>query len=324
MFFDLPQDKLEAYRPERIEPEDFDRFWATTLKEARAFPLNQKFDPIDTGLKLIDLFDVTFSGYGGQPVKGWFLYPKNSSGPLPCVVEFVGYGGGRGLPIDRLLWSTAGYAHLVMDTRGQGSTWCPGDTADPEPAGSNPHFPGFMTRGILAPATYYYRRVFTDVVRAVKTARSFPGVDGTKIVATGGSQGGGMTLAAAGLAPDLAAALPDVPFLCHIRTATEITDAHPYQEISKYCQVHRHQVDTVFRTLTYFDCVNFSARAHCPALFSVGLMDETCPPRTVYAAYNHYSGDKRINVWRYNHHEGGQNFQELEKLKFLNTLWGKL
>jgi cephalosporin-C deacetylase len=322
VFYDLPQEKLESYRPERSEPKDFDRFWSATIKEARAFPLDAKFEPVASGLALIDVFDVTFAGYAGQAVKGWLLKPKSAAGPLPCVVEFVGYGGGRGLPIDRLLWSAAGYAHLVMDTRGQGSTWCTGDTADPEPEGSSPHYPGFMTKGILDPKTYYYRRVFTDVTRAVETARAFPGVDVKKIAVTGGSQGGGMTLAAAGLMPDLAAVLPDVPFLCHIRTATEITDAYPYQEIAKYCQVHRDQVERVFSTLAYFDCLNFAARARCPAFFSVGLMDEICPPRTVYAAYNHYAGEKRICVWRYNHHEGGQNFQETAKVRFLHDLWG--
>jgi cephalosporin-C deacetylase len=323
VLIDLPLDQLEIYRPDRDEPDDFDRFWTDTLKESRAFPLNSKCSPVDSGLTLIDVFDVTFAGYGGQPVKGWFLKPKNAAGPLPCVVEFVGYGGGRGLATDRLLWSAAGFAHLVMDTRGQGSVWGPGDTPDPEPEGSNPHHPGFMTRGILDPRTYYYRRVFVDAVRAVEAARFMPGVDPKRIAATGGSQGGGMTLAAAGLVPDLAAALPDVPFLCHIKTATEITDAYPYQEIVKYCVVHRDKIETVFKTLGYFDGVNLAARARCPALFSVGLMDDTCPPRTVYAAFNHYAGKKRMQVWRYNRHEGGQTFQDREKLHFLKDLWGK-
>ena len=51
-------------------------------------------------------------------------------------------------------------------------------------------------------------------------------------------------------------------------------------------------------------------------------MDEVCPPRTVFAAYNHYAGEKDINVWSYNHHEGGGVAQDVEKLKFLARLWG--
>ena len=48
-------------------------------------------------------------------------------------------------------------------------------------------------------------------------------------------------------------------------------------------------VEQVFKTLSYFDGVNFAARAHAPALFSVALMDAVCPPATVFAAYNAYT-----------------------------------
>jgi cephalosporin-C deacetylase len=51
-------------------------------------------------------------------------------------------------------------------------------------------------------------------------------------------------------------------------------------------------------------------------------MDEICPPSTVYAAYNHFGGEKEIRVYRYNHHEGGGQFQTVEKVRFLNALWG--
>ncbi|HEX6607610.1 MAG TPA: acetylxylan esterase, partial [Chloroflexia bacterium] len=141
--FDLPLDELRQYRPPRNEPADFDAFWATTLAAARAFPLDAQFAPVDYGLRTVETFDLTFSGYGGQRIKGWLLLPRNRAGRLPCVVEYIGYGGGRGLPTDWLLWSGAGYAHLVMDTRGQGSSWLQGDTPDAEPDGGNPHYPGF-------------------------------------------------------------------------------------------------------------------------------------------------------------------------------------
>jgi len=223
--------------------------------------------------------------------------------------------------VDWLVWSAAGYAHLVMDTRGQGSVWSPGATPDPEPAGTNPQVPGFMTRGILDPSMYYYRRLFTDAVRAVECARVHPSVDPSRIVLTGGSQGGGVALAVAGLDRTVAGVMPDVPFLCHYRIATEITDRAPYSEIAQYCKIHRDKVDRVFQTLAYFDGVNFAPRATARALFSVGLMDDVCPPRTVFAAYNHYAGPKEIRVWRYNNHEGGQTFQTLEKLAFIRNLF---
>ena len=321
-FFDLSFDELQRYLPPREEPPDFDAFWQATLEEARMYPLDVRFEPYDAGLTTVETFDVTFRGYGGQPIKGWLLLPRHTSHPLPAVVEYIGYGGGRGFPTDWLLWSAAGYAHLVMDTRGQGSAWLKGDTPDPEPEGSNPHHPGFMTRGIASPYTYYYRRVFTDAVRAIEAARAHPAIDAGRIAVTGGSQGGGIALAVAGLVHDIRATMPDVPFLCHYRRATEITDTNPYYEIARYCKVHRDRVEAVFQTLSYFDGVNFAARAQAPALFSVGLMDDVCPPSTVYAAYNHYDGPKQIRVYRYNQHEGGGTFQNQEKIRFLRTVLG--
>ena len=73
---------------------------------------------------------MSFSGFGGQTVHGWLNMPRQRSGTLPCMVEYIGYGGGPGLPRDWLLWSSAGYAHFIIDTRGQGSTWSKGDTPD--------------------------------------------------------------------------------------------------------------------------------------------------------------------------------------------------
>ena len=322
-FFDLPLDQLKTYLPTREEPADFDSFWKSTLDEAREFPLDATFEKMDYGLVAQETFDVTFNGFGGQAVKGWLILPAKAqrSGKLPCVVEYIGYGGGRAFGFEWLLWASAGYAHFVMDTRGQGSSWSVGDTPDLYADGGNAHFPGSMTKGILDPKHYYYRRVFTDAVRAIEAARGHPEVDSSQIAVTGGSQGGGISIAAAGLVPDVVAAMPDVPFLCHFRRATELEDLYPYKEIGDYCHVHRDKIDIVFNTLSYFDGVNFAPRAKAKTLFSVALMDKVCPPSTVYAAYNHWVGEKDIKVYPYNGHEGGQSFQTIEKIKFLKSIW---
>jgi cephalosporin-C deacetylase len=166
-----------------------------------------------------------------------------------------------------------------------------------------------MTRGITDPETYFYRRLMTDAVRAVEAAQAHPLVDHARIAVEGGSQGGGLALAVAGLVSDLLMTLTDVPFMCHWRRAMEITDNDPYQEIVRYLKIHRDQDELVFRTLAYFDGVNFAARAKAPAVFSVAMMDLTCPPSTVFAAYNHYAGPKEIVVYPYNGHENGESIQ---------------
>jgi cephalosporin-C deacetylase len=109
-FFDLPLEQLKTYRPAVAEPADFEAFWQSTLAENRATPLNATFEKVDYGLTSQETYDVTFSGFGGQPIKGWLLLPVGRKGPLPCVVEYIGYGGGRSFPFDWLLWSSAGFA----------------------------------------------------------------------------------------------------------------------------------------------------------------------------------------------------------------------
>lgn len=314
MYFDLPEAQLTGYESAQVDPEDFDGFWAGTIAEARSAASPVILEPVKTPLTTLEIFDVTFSGFGGQPVKAWLRIPANADAPLPAVVQFVGYGGGRGHALENLLWASAGFASFQMDTRGQGSTWSAGDTADP--AGSDPQYPGFMTRGIRSRESYYYRRVFADAVRAVDTVRELDGVDPSKVTAFGQSQGGGITLAVSGLIPDLAAVAPCVPFLCDFPRATTLTDNFPYKEIGNYLAVHRDRSRETHAVLAYFDGVNFARRANAPAWFSTSLMDAVCPPSTVFGAFNAYAGSKSITVWEYNGHEGGQILDEERAIAF--------
>jgi cephalosporin-C deacetylase len=320
-WFDKPLDELRKYRAPKFEPKDFDAFWKRTLAEAAAHPLAATFTPVREAIyDTVSVEDVSFAGFGGQTVKGWFIAPRQTRGSkkLPCVVTYIGYGGGRSLPVDHLTWAAAGIATLVMDTRGQGSNWSPGDTPDDAPPGATgPAFPGVMTRGIQSPESYYYRRVFTDAVRAVEAAEAHPLVDTQRIAVTGGSQGGGITIAAAALCGKrVKLAMPDVPYLSHMRRATQITDAQPYSELVSYLKCHRNKVEDVFRTLAYFDGVNFAPRIKARCLFSTALMDLICPPSTVFAAYNAVKAPKDIRIYDYNNHEGGGMFQIVERMKF--------
>jgi cephalosporin-C deacetylase len=321
-FFDLPLADLEAYRPTLAQPNDVDEFWSQTLSEAEAFDLNVRSELIDTHLDAIATWDITFAGFGGHEIHAWLHLPRHrDTEQLPAVVQFQGYGGGRGLAHESILWVTAGYAHLVVDTRGQGSGWSVGHSADP--VGSDPSEPGFTTRGIVSPETYYYRRVFVDAVRAVEVARTWRDIDPSRVAVCGVSQGGGLSLAAAALGTDVGAVLADVPFLCHISRAIEITDCDPYAEIARYLRAHRDKRETVLRTLSYFDCAALAPRASAPALFSVALMDETCPPSTIYAAYNAYGGPKEICVYHYNYHEGGGAIHQARQLAWLSARFRK-
>jgi len=113
-----------------------------------------------------------------------------------------------------------------------------------------------------------------------------------------------------------------VPFLCDFRRASEVSPADPYGEIVRYLKAHRDRVDMVFDTLSYFDGAILSRRATAPALFSVALMDQICPPSTVFAAFNLYGGPKEIETYPYNDHEGGEALQQGRQLAWLRETLG--
>lgn len=313
-FPDLWPEEAAAYRSKAVCPTDFDDFWAATLAE-QGHPLEARFEPCPEALlPVFDVQDVSFAGYGGARVKGWYIAPKG--GAREVVVKYIGYNGGRGFPHEHLYWPSTGRGVLVMDTRGQGAGWAVGGTADP--VGSEPSQSGFMTKGIGSRETYFYRRVFVDALRAVGVARAIAGVQ--KVAVCGGSQGGGISLAVAGLVPGLWAVMPDVPYLCDFARSIVVATRDPYLEISRFLSVHRDKAEAALRTLSYFDGVHFAARARAPALFSVALMDTVCPPSSVYGAFHAYGGPKEMAVYTFNDHEGGGPYQERRQVEFLAGL----
>ncbi len=316
MLVDLPLADLRNYVPEVAEPADFAEFWAGQMEAARASGARASFTPVDSPVRHADVFDVTFPGHGGDPIAGWFIDPHQSGAGAAVIVEFIGYGGGRGDPFDWLKWSCAGHPHLVVDSRGQGGRWRRADTSDLGDNGA-PSTPGFLTRGIASPHSHYYTRLLVDAARAVDAIRGYDGVGGRPIVTTGHSQGGGLTIAAAHLAGDVAAAMPDVPFLAHFRRAVEVTDSDPYVELADYCKVNTDRIEQAFATLAFVDVVNHGKRIGVPALFSVGLADTITPPSTIFAAFNHYAGPKDIAVYQFSGHEGGGTRHFLAQLAFL-------
>lgn len=325
---DLPLDQLRAYRPDLREPEGLEAFWRATLEEAAAHPLDARFTAYDSRLRTVEVHDVSFRGFAGQPVAAWLILPVTRPGePLPCVVEYVGYGRGRALPHEKLDWSALGFAHLVMDSRGQGSESSVGVTPDHDVIGAPPHVPGFLTLGLPDAERSYYRRLMTDAVRAVDAARAHPAVDGTRVVVRGHSQGGGLALSTAALRSWLlddppAAVLADVPFLCDYRRGAQVAVEGPYQELVTWCQVHRDLADAAFAALAHVDAAVLVAHAQAPALLSAALRDGVCPPSTVFAAHQRYAGRADLRVYEWNEHEGGGAHHLLEQVAWLEQVVG--
>lgn len=322
---DMPLPELRAYAPELDEPADFDAWWAAQLQGLPQRPELICDELQDTPFPGLTIRELVFAGADGDPVHALLTVPDAGgrqdaaalgTAGLPGVVQFVGYGGGRGLPGQVPWYAMAGFAHLIVDPRGQGGDWAYGSTADPGSTGA--HAAGWLTDGVGSPETFYYRRTILDSVAAVRLMRTLEGVDASRIACVGGSQGGGLSLAAAALDGHVQAACVDSPFITHIPRALQLASASPYLELVRFLGVSPQAEQAALRTLSYVDGVSFASRLSAPTLFSTGLLDPVCPTSTCFAAHNLCSAaDKRIDVYSYGAHEGGGHRQVLAHCRWL-------
>jgi len=315
---DWPYEKLVDYKPELTLQEDFKQFWDDELKESERVPLNEDFAEMEDSLPLARVYDASFDGADGVRVKGWFLSPLEVEKPLPAVVQFIGYTGGREYPHGLAAHVLNGFCAFIMDSRGQGgNTGMKVETTYGASA-------GFITHGILDKDEYYYRHFYLDAVRAVEVVAGRPEVDAQRIAAIGGSQGGALTIAGASLSRKVAVMAPDVPWLSDFRRSIDIAIG-PYEEITTFMKRFPQRIEEAFGTLSYFDNMNLVTRTKVShAYYSVGLWDNVCPPSTVYASYNHLPAgvEKEMEVYPFNGHEGGGSLHQHRKLKWLRQVLG--
>ena len=307
-WYDMPLERLREYRTSTPEPDGLDDWWARRVAEARALATPPVITPHRPSVYApLEVYDAAFSGANGDRIRAWYLRPAGDPA-APLVVKYIGYGGGRGTPTEHLLLPALGYATLVMDTRGQGGKWTAGATPD-GPLGTGPEYSQVMTRGITTPEEYYYTRLFTDAALAVDAALELAGAAADTspppVAVVGGSQGGALALATAALRTDVVRVChAHVPFLCDIQRAITLAPEPPYTEIPAFLASNIDLAGAALNTLRYVDCALLARRIRAATLVTAGLMDVTCPPSTVFAAYNEITAaDKEIDVYPYSGHD---------------------
>ena len=288
---DMPLAKLKAYQGTNPRPEDFDAYWDRALAEMEATDPKPELLPAAFQCPGAECFDLYFTGVRGARIHAKYLRPKHPAGQHPAVLKFHGYSGNAGAWVDKLSHVQAGMSIAALDCRGQS-----GQSEDVGGVKGNT-LRGHVIRGLDdAPDKLLFRDIFLDTAQLARVVMAFDEVDATRVGAEGGSQGGGLTLACAGLVPDLKLAAPTFPFLCDYRRVWEMDlDQKAYEEVRTFFRqfdpLHERE-DELFTRLGYIDVQFLAPRIKAEILMGVGLLDDVCPPSTQFAAYNKITSRK--------------------------------
>lgn len=271
-----------AFDPKQIKPvcklpDDFDAFWKAGREEAARIPLDLKLThmPEFSDDKQATYY-LSFANVGDTRMYGFLCVPKGKTGPFPAML-FPPSGG----LIKPTKPTNPKYAH-------RGALYLEMGIHDFDPLNPPPEIK--KQRGSIAYANvgapdrnkYYFRRAILGLDRAIEYLASRPDFDGKHMVINSGSQGGGLALILAGLNPRVSAICITKPAMCDLQAClVERGRSWP-----RFLLPKAHRTEEWIRMSEYFDAVNFARGINVPVLANVGFIDSTCPPGSVYAAYN--------------------------------------
>jgi cephalosporin-C deacetylase-like acetyl esterase len=279
-------------QPTQVAPPDFEAFWEGERKRLAAIPIDARWTPLpEYGNADVDCSQVNLQNVGTTAgtsrLYGILCIPR-AAGKYPAVLSVPGAGVRpyRGLP------ETARRGVITLQIGIHGIPVIqPQEVYDSLGRGG---LGGYWTFGLDSRERYYYRRVYTGTLRANDFLTSLPQWDGRNLGVTGGSQGGALTIVTAGLdrrVTRLAAYYPALSDLSGYLYARAGGWPHMFRAADGP-DFHRDDAKTA--TARYYDVVNFARRVTAPGLYSWGFNDETCPPTSMYSAYNVITAPKRL------------------------------
>jgi cephalosporin-C deacetylase len=282
----------ESIQPTQKDPADFDQFWEAGKAALAKIPLDARLTPLpEYGNALAACFHLNLQNIG-TPAAPSRLYgvlcePK-APGKYPALLSVPGAGVRpyRGLAEQAAL----GVITLQIGIHGIPVTM-EQQVYDSLGAGA---LAGYNTFGLDSRDRYYYRRVYLGCVRANDFLVSHPQWDGASLVVTGGSQGGALSIVTAALDQRVRGLAAYYPALADVTGYLENrAGGWPHMfRVAEGAQSHR-TADKI-ETSRYYDVVNFARRVKVPGLYSWGFNDETCPPTSMYSAYNVIPGKKEL------------------------------
>ncbi|MHB9024920.1 MAG: acetylxylan esterase [Armatimonadota bacterium] len=252
-------------------PKDFDAFWQQTLEAQATIPIDLQIAKVKEVGKS-DVYKFNFAGLLGYRCYGWLTVPQDKSKRYPGVLILPSSGLHAiqipTAPKDDRVAMAINISGLDVDLPPDQYDW----RTWPAP---------YLVTGILQKEYYSMRFCYAALVRAAELLASRPEVQPDNIICYGSSQGGGLTLVAAGLYPRFKAAVANCPALCRLDWNFNIL--HPEYFPIGATEGTRPMIN---RTLPYFDASHFARRITCPVWVSVGLMDDVTPAVNVFCAYN--------------------------------------
>lgn len=295
-------EELKKYMGVNPRPKDFDAYWDNALEEMRNVDSACTLTPAKFQTSYAECYDMYFTGVGGARIYAKILKPKNVTGKIPALLMFHGFLANCGDWSDKLQYVAQGFLVAAMDCRGQGGlsrdVGCPN--------GTGVH--GQFVRGLDGDKNdLLMRNVFLDTAQLAKLVMEMPEVDETRVCATGGSQGGALTLACAALEPRIRKIGVLYPFLSDYKWIWQVGHAYSaYEELAKYfrgCDPLHEREEEAFQKLGYIDVHNLASRIKAEVLMAISLLDDVCPPETQFAVYNHIQSKKESVLYHDYGHE---------------------
>ena len=278
----------ELIQPTVKDPADFDSFWAGAIAEARKINLDPRLTLMPercTGD--VNVYHISFQNENpGSRIYGILCVPKKP-GKYPVILKVPG-AGIRPYPADV---RTASLGIITLDIGIHGI-----------PVNLDPQLYFDLAGGALNAYnsmkmndrnTHYYKRVYLGCVKAVDFIFSLPEFNGTDIAVTGGSQGGALTIVTAALDKRIKYMAALYPALCD-HTGYLNKRAGGWPHYFKNAEPKPGEVET----LSYYDVVNFARRVTIPGLYTWGYNDLTCPPTSMYSAYNVITAPKELHIFQ--------------------------
>ena len=308
---DYPLDELKKYMGINPMPKDFDYYWDKAIAELDNTGIDYTLEPSEFTAPGVLCDYLYFTGVGGARVCCKYLRPEEIKDKIPGIAMFHGYSGDSGGWVSKLPYVYAGYAVLALDVRGQ-----MGRSED------NLNVPGNTLRGHIIrglscgdPDKLFFRNVYLDTAKTARILMNMEYVDEERVGATGGSQGGALTITCAALEPRVKMNASVFPFLSDYKRVWEMDLCKgAYDELSYYIRSldPRHiNIDKTFETLGYIDVSNLAPRIKGESYMLITLLDDICPPSTQFAIYNRIAGKKSCEIYPNHGHEGLPESDEL-------------